>query len=378
MSPTTPPKTPTVAIARILRSLGLVQGDDFRVTGEYRNGERIGTFVLALTRHTDETIAAQADEIERLAGEGPYPFRVSVRYPSGDRPMITVANYGARVRETSPTPATPPAPVEPEPAPAAPEAPAAGSVAERVLEGARERAWGRKRAEALGWSTHQAELMAVAAAVQLQYRSGALRFFPQPGYAGRRVEPARLKPLVDAGLLVISEPFGPDSKRVSVTADGREALHLWRVYRPVPVPKGPADVQPLRPLLGGELHTNQSASAEEQYRLRLAEREATYTAMEELHAWEARDERLWDVWARVQGITHRLGRSRPAGWVPTDEEIAEHGIAADLVAELRAEAERPTSRPELPNTPRPLPAPMPELTTAPDDAEQLDLFGAAC
>jgi hypothetical protein len=372
-----------VAIARILRGLGLAQGDDFRVTGEYRNGERIGTYVLTLTRHADETIAANADEIERLAGECPYPFRVSVRYLDGDRPMTSVANYGARVRETPPTPAAPPAPApaaESEPAPAAPDLPPAGSVAERVLKGARERAWGRKRADALGWSTAQADLMAAAAAVQLQYRAdGVLRYFPQPGYAGRRIEPGRLRPLVDAGLIVATEPFGPGSKRVSVTADGREALRLWRVYRPTPIPKGPLDREALRPLLGGELDTNQRASTEESHALRLAEREAMYAAMEEVHAWEERDELLWGVWARVQGITHRLGRSRPAGWVPTDEEIAEHGIAADLVDELRAAAEGPTSRPELPKPSRLSPAltPMPALTTAPDDVQQLDLFGVA-
>lgn len=91
---TTTPRTPTVAIARILRALGLTQGKDFRVTGEYCNGERTGTYVLTLTRRADETIAARADDIEKVSEEGAYPFRVSVRYPSGDRPMTGVANYG--------------------------------------------------------------------------------------------------------------------------------------------------------------------------------------------------------------------------------------------------------------------------------------------
>lgn len=386
MSTSTPPRTPTVAIARILRGLGLVQGDDFRVTGDYRNGERIGTFVLALSRHADETIAAHADEIERLANEGPFAFRVSVRYPSGDRPMTGVANYGSRVREEPPAPAEPTAPepapepeaVEPEPE-SAPELPPAGSVASKFLEGARERAWGRQRARALGWSTAQADLMAAAAAIQLQYRQdGVLRYFPRPGYAGQPVAEGRLTPLVNAGLLVISEPFGPGYKRVSVTADGREALHLWRVYRPTPAMKGPRmDREALHPLLGGELATSQSAAADEQHRHRLAHREAMYAAMDELHAWEARDERLWNVWARVQDIAHRLGRSRPVGWVPTDEEIETHRIDPGLVAELRAEAGRPTPKPQLPTTPALPPRELPPLTVAPDDVEQLDLFTAA-
>ncbi|MFJ7592512.1 hypothetical protein ACIQZO_35105 [Streptomyces sp. NPDC097617] len=381
MSPTTPPRTPTVAIARILRGLGLVQGDNFRVTGDYRNGEHIGTFVLPLTRHSDETIAAYADEIERLSSEGPLPFRVSVRYPSGDRPMTGVANYGARIREEPPAPAAPTTPepipepeaAEPEPAP---ELPPAGSVASKFLEGARERAWARARANKLGWSTAQADLMAAAAAVQLQYRQdGVLRYFPRPGYAGQPVAEGRLTPLVNAGFLAISEPFGTGYKRVSVTADGREALHLWRVYRPTPGHEGPRmDREALHPLLGGELATSQSAAADEQHRHRLARREVMYAAMEELHAWEARDERLWNVWARVQGITHRLGRSRPVGWVPTDEEIEAHRIDPGLVAELRAEVGRPTPKPELPQTPELRPKGLPPLTVAPDDVEQLGLF----
>lgn len=109
MTTSPPPSAPTVAIARILRRLGLTQGrgKDFRVVGEYRDGERIGTYVLTLSRHADETVAARADEIEALSEQGPYPFRVSVRYPSGTRPMTSVANYGERVRNTPPAPEHP-------------------------------------------------------------------------------------------------------------------------------------------------------------------------------------------------------------------------------------------------------------------------------
>uniref|UniRef100_UPI00117CBA2A hypothetical protein n=1 Tax=Streptomyces griseus TaxID=1911 RepID=UPI00117CBA2A len=99
MSASTPPRTPTVAIARVLRSLGLTQGSDFRVTGDYSNGERTGTYVLVLSGKARDLIAAQADEIERLSAETPYPFRVSLRYLGGPRPMPSVANYGSRIRD---------------------------------------------------------------------------------------------------------------------------------------------------------------------------------------------------------------------------------------------------------------------------------------
>ncbi|MFF4796368.1 hypothetical protein ACFY2M_43635 [Streptomyces sp. NPDC001276] len=44
----------------------------------------------------------------------------------------------------------------------------------------------------------------------------------------------------------------------------------------------------------------------------------------------------------MQGITYRLGRHVPAGWVPTAVEIAEQRLDPEVVAELRAEAVRPT------------------------------------
>ncbi|WP_327123698.1 hypothetical protein [Streptomyces sp. NBC_01727] len=384
MSPTAPPKTPTVAIARILRGLGLAQGHDFRVTGDYRTGERIGTFVLPLTRHADETIAANADEIERLADEGPYAFRVSVRYPSGDRPMTGVANYGSRVRQDPPTPEPPaatPEPVEPpaaapQPEPA-PELPPAGSVASGFLEGARERAWQSQQVRALGWSAGQAELMAAAAAAQLLFdRVGVLRHYPRPGWAGQAVADGRLAPLVGAGFLVIAEPYGPGSKRVSVTTDGRDALLLWRRWQPTPVVKDRAqDREPLRPLLGGEEATRTSRALAEDQRKREADREVLYAAMDELHAWEDRDDRLWAAWANVQGITHRLGRQCPAGWVPTKEEIETHRLEPEVVAELRAEAGCPQVRPVLPKGSRLRLVELPPLPAAPDMVVQLGLFG---
>ncbi|MFZ3595080.1 hypothetical protein [Streptomyces sp. BH104] len=376
MTSSTQPGTPTVAIARILRHLGLVQGRscDFRVVGDYRNGERIGTYVLTLSRKVDETIAAHADEIERLAAEGPYSFRVSVRYPSGDRPMTSVANYGERVRETPPGVDT----AEAEPEPAAPAAPPAGSPGAGFFKGAHERAWQWQQARALNWSVRQADLVIAAGSIQLQYRSdGVLRYFRIPGGAGARVDEQRLAPLVKAGFITVDEPYSPGRKRVSLTADGRTALGLWRRWRPTPAVKDRREeLEPLRPLLGGEFASRAAIAETEVDRRRQAEAEAMRAAIEELHAWEEWDNKLWNVWAQVQGITHRLGRRRPLGWVPTEQEIAEHRIEPELVGELRAAAGKLVPRPELPKTSKPRPACLPPIKAAPYEQEQLGLWSA--
>lgn len=107
----TTPRTPAVAIARELRCLGLTQGagKDFRVTGHYVNGERQHTYVLLLTRHANEVAATNADLIEERTDEGPFPFRVSVRYFGTDRPTASIANAGSRVRQTPAAAKEPPA-----------------------------------------------------------------------------------------------------------------------------------------------------------------------------------------------------------------------------------------------------------------------------
>ncbi|MXM69192.1 hypothetical protein GR925_38840, partial [Streptomyces sp. HUCO-GS316] len=118
-----PARTPAVAIARELRRLGLEQGrgKDFRIAGHYENGERRYTYVLLLTRHADETVAANADRIEEWTAASGFPFRVDVRYPgSTPRPVPSIRNGGGpRVREEAPQPAQEPAAPAPAPAPAA-------------------------------------------------------------------------------------------------------------------------------------------------------------------------------------------------------------------------------------------------------------------
>ncbi|MCX4458545.1 DUF3560 domain-containing protein [Streptomyces sp. NBC_01728] len=113
-------KTPSIAIARALRRLGLAQGKgkDFKVEGEYNKaGERVATYVLTLTGHADETVAARADDIERWASEdGGWSFTVNVRYSDKDRPHCTISNGAVeRVREEPPAPPADEAAPEPQP-----------------------------------------------------------------------------------------------------------------------------------------------------------------------------------------------------------------------------------------------------------------------
>ncbi|WP_128378536.1 hypothetical protein [Streptomyces cavernae] len=99
------PATPTVAIARELRRLGLKQGrgKDFTVTGFYRRSECIHTYVVTYGRHAERVIAKHADDIERRTSEAGWSFTVSVRYAPSGNPMRDVHNgVGERVRETPP------------------------------------------------------------------------------------------------------------------------------------------------------------------------------------------------------------------------------------------------------------------------------------
>lgn len=99
--------TPTVAIARVLRGLGLKQGSDFRVKGQYQgtgaNRERIGTYVAVYSAHGDQVVADNADRIEELVQQdGGFAFRVSIHFTAGGRMWTWIANYGQRTRDQAP------------------------------------------------------------------------------------------------------------------------------------------------------------------------------------------------------------------------------------------------------------------------------------
>ncbi|MFF7602519.1 hypothetical protein [Streptomyces mirabilis] len=78
----------------------------------------------------------------------------------------------------------------------------------------------------------------------------------------------------------------------------------------------------------------------------------------------------------MQGIVYRLQR-RPAGWVPTEEEIEAYGLDAEVVAELREDAVNPQPRPVLPDLKQRPMAELPPLDADDQTPEQLDLFAVA-
>lgn len=385
------PRTPTVAVARELRRLGLEQGrgKDFRVEGEYRNGERYGTLVLTLNRHADETIAANADLIEERLNLGPFAFHVSVYYNGTSRPMTVVSNTGSRVRETPPATADdgqedalepaaqPAAPAEEPTAPAAPATlePPAPALAP-APETYRQRLRHMEQAEALGWSTGQAALVADAAAGRLRLdEDGTLRQCPVSGQPAARLAAYRLDPLVKAGFLAVTAPDPFGHRQVAVTADGRHALGAWRRWTPEPAPKNrKQDLEAVRPLMGGEEAGRRVVAYMEDEARRAVERDDFFAVAQQLNAWEERETRLRAAWAAVNGVRFSFAR-RPVGWVPTGQEAAEHHLDPAVVEELRADAAAPQLRPELPKTRTAPREELPPLDADPATAEQLDLFG---
>ncbi|MFF6801092.1 hypothetical protein [Streptomyces sp. NPDC012616] len=374
--------SPTVAIARVLRRLGLVQGrgGDFRVTGWYRNGERDHTYVVLYGHHAAEVCAAHADDIERaVQADGGWCFRVSVRYFS-ERPTVSIANAGERIRETPPAPpAALEEPAQPEPAdepePVEESEPAAEPTP--PVEDRREARLQRGQAAALGWATAQAELVASAAAGQLRIDpDGSPRYLPVPGWAGQRLADGRLAPLVKAGFLVIGEPDTFGSRRVDVTADGRRAVMVWKRWRPTPVAKDRAqEREQLRPLRRGQEQERRHRWLREQEEQREVEWKVYSEALDRLHAWEKREERMAKAWATVNDLAYAYLHKRPAGWVPTEQEVAEHQLAPEVVADLRAEAVSPQPQPELPRLSFGRGEGPPPLKADAEAPEQLDLFG---
>lgn len=353
------PRTPAVAIARVLRDLGLQQGrgKDFRVTGYYVDGERDHTYVLILNRAAEEVVAANADRIEDWTGRGPYAFSVSIRYTSNGRPVCSIANVRAgRVRETTPAPA---APVEEPAAPATEDTPAAAGV--EVVD-YREEYRQQEQAKALAWSADQAQTMARAATGGLHLdEHGVLRYATVPARTGRRVAGHLLRPLVGAAFVTVAAPGRDGRATVELTADGRRALLVWTRQAPAPVVKHRSErAHALRPLLNGVEARRRAVAFEAEMARRQAERDAWYAEAAVRWAAEDHEELLRALWVRAEGVRNPWA-SRPAGWVPTPEQVQEHGLPADLVAELHAEHDR------LDPAPAPAPAAVvePLLPTIP-------------
>ncbi|MFK0063383.1 DUF6884 domain-containing protein [Streptomyces werraensis] len=345
MNPT--PSTPTVAIARELRRLGLKQGrrGDFTVAGHYRNGERQFTYVTVFSKEGERLVAERADEIEERTAQGPYPFKVSVRYV-GNVPFTDIHNGpAARVRElpasaakaAEQAPEAPAAteateePTQAADAPQAPvEAPAAPAMDWRAEQAAR----------ALGWSTkHAAAVRAAADGHLVRDADGTPRLVARPGLGGAPLAAGRLVPLEAAGYLVHGDADDTGRRPILATPDARRALALWDHFQPTPAERGRKQEHlPLNPLQGGEEWTRRARKFRAEQAQREVERERFYADLAERHAAEELEDRCWAAWARVQDITHRLGRKAPAGWAPTDEEVELHRLDPEIVALLRQRA----------------------------------------
>ncbi|MFI2434685.1 DUF3560 domain-containing protein [Streptomyces sp. NPDC018693] len=235
----------------------------------------------------------------------------------------------------------------------------------------------REQAAALGWSAGQAEFVIAAAAGRLYlHRFGSLYCRDIPGTAGRLVSIHRLSPLQKAGFVTVGAADSNQERPVLVTVDGRRAVAVWKRWKPRPVEKNrEEECERLRPLLHGVQARRLAEQAVEEEKKRKARHQAFQEAHERLIAWEDRQDRMWKAWATVHDITFRLQRL-PAGWVPTEEEIEAHRLDPNVVAELRAEAENPEPKPELPSTRVQLTPELPPLEADDQTPEQLDLFAA--
>lgn len=345
-----PPATPTVAIARELRRLGLAQGrdKDFTVAGYRRNGERLYTYVDLKNAHARQVVAENADVLEERTADL-FPFTVSIRYSTAGHPHPTVRNgHHERVREAAPAVA-PAEPIVEEPAAAAPAAvvdepaapvpadePAAAPAVDALPDHREE-----EQAAGLRWSTRHADLVTWAAAGHLVFdAAGVLRHVTTPGRAGRRIAAGPLHALTAGWFLTVGDPDDAGRRHVTPTADGRRALLVWERVRPEPVelPRNRWR-EPLRPLRGGEEQRRRSRAFWAEEERRVAARAQWLVEWEKRVAAEEFEERLRQAWARVEGVALTVTwRKRPAGWAPTDEEAAWHHLDADVVAALRAEA----------------------------------------
>ncbi|PWI16005.1 hypothetical protein DI272_18915 [Streptomyces sp. Act143] len=236
----------------------------------------------------------------------------------------------------------------------------------------------REQAAALGWSTGQAEFVIAAAAGRLYlHQFGSLYCRDTPGTAGRLMSVHRLSALQKAGFVTVGAADANRERPVLVTVDGRRAVAVWKRWKPTPVEKNrEQECERLRPLLHGVQARRLAEQAAQDEAARKAASAEFREAHKRLMEWEDREDRLWAAWAKVQGIVFRLQR-RPAGWVPTEEEIETHGLDAAVVAELREDAVNPQPKPVLPDLKQ---KPMPELSPLEADGqtpEQLDLFAVA-
>lgn len=361
----TAPRTPTVAVARELRRLGLAQGPgkDFRVVGAVVKGERDHTYVELLNADARQLVAERAEDIEASLATGPFPFTVSVRYHGTDRPMPSIHNGAAeRIRDEQPAAdevTVEAAPVEDveeaapeEAAPAAvgtPAAPAVDEPAEDVdtpqepaqpVVDHNEQYKQQCQAAALVWSIKQAAHVRAAAAGHL-FRddfADAFRWSTDRAKTGRRVSGSFLAPLQAAGFLALTEP-GADGRRiVEATTDGRRGILVWDLQQPEPTTRNhKQERMPLTPLMWGEEAARRTREFNAQEDERRVKRDAWWAGHQEATAPDEQEDKLRAAWVKAEGI-HSASARRPKGWTPTAEQIAEHRLDPTVVAALLLEA----------------------------------------
>ncbi|MFI0934617.1 hypothetical protein ACH4RG_23205 [Streptomyces sp. NPDC021019] len=376
------PKTPTVAVARELRRLGLQQGPakDFRITGHMVDGERDHTYVLLLTAEARQIVADRADELEAALAAGPFPFKVSVRYHGSDRPMPSIHNgREERIRDEKPTvapavdtdtPADAPAvdsapdvetpaadaPAVEEAAPAAVDTAAPAPADTDVDQDADTAATPEQpaqpvvdysetykqqcQANALVWSTKQAAHVRAATIGHL-YRddfSDSFRWSSDRTKTGRRVSGSFLAPLQNAGFLLLGDTGADGRRLVEATPDGHRAILVWDAHQPEPTERNhKQERMPLNPLMWGEEAARRTAAFQADEDRRRVERDAWWAGHQEHRTAEDREGKLRAAWAKVEGIRNPCSK-RPAGWTPTNDQATEHSLAPDVVAALRLEA----------------------------------------
>lgn len=92
----TPARTPTVAIGRALRGIGLKQGADFIVRTEYTHGggvkERDYTRAVLLTNHAVKTTLDHKADVEEAAADNGWRFAVRPLRHDGKLLVVLVDN----------------------------------------------------------------------------------------------------------------------------------------------------------------------------------------------------------------------------------------------------------------------------------------------
>lgn len=170
------------------------------------------------------------------------------------------------------------------------------------------------QAARLGWSSAHADAVGWAAAGELFFDSDGMarRVTARSRGRGRRIAAGRVEVLVAAGFLTPGEAVGDGRGPVSLTADGRRALAVWRAHSPAPVARGRRkEREPLAPLLEGKESRRREIARREALRASRRRSKEFAAAWEVYAAARDRKEELDRQWRAENGILNPT-RKRPA------------------------------------------------------------------